>query len=68
MRQSQELTHRGVDAKGVLLCQVFVDIKGLSAWVTVALSVFTQIWQLVTRGNSGPQMYGVMKPKFTWVI
>lgn len=28
MRQSQELTHCGVDAKG-MLCQVFVDIRGL---------------------------------------
>lgn len=43
-RQSQELSHRGVDAKGMLLCQVFVDIRSLSAWVTVAHCVFTGIW------------------------
>lgn len=46
MWQSQELTHYGVDAKGMELCQVFVDIKHISAWVTVTLNVFlaTGLW------------------------
>lgn len=43
MHQSQELTHSRVNAKGMLLCQVFVDIMSISAWVTVTLIVFTSI-------------------------
>ncbi len=62
--QSQELTHRGVDAKGMLLCQVFVDIRSLAALVTVTLSVFTRIWLSVTQGYSCSQTYSVRKLKF----
>lgn len=62
MRKSQEMTHLGVDAKG-LLCQVFFDIRSLLAWVTV----FSQGFGSVTHGCSGTQMYSV-KPKFMWVI
>lgn len=62
MQQSQELTHHGVDAKGILMCQMFVDIGSISALVTVTLNVFTRIWHLVTHKSSCTQMYSAIKP------